>query len=639
MVSRYYSNRRYSRGMATVLIGIGLTVLVLVPAGGGIGATPDDPSTSYQDGVSHMGAHGTVGAPLMHNLEPPPPPGAPADSVAAWKAKETTGVQSELFALAAAAPTATTGGGVSPSATARTLILYDTTGEYSFLGEQYAIGAANLSSHFGNWTAKPVASYTTGDITDYTAAIYLGTTFDEPLPAAFLDDVLVTTKPVLWSYDNIWQLTNRAPATFEGRYGWNAAQSSFDPRSTSAATPVSMVRYKGKGLTRNGVDNLSGIFNPTITDPTKVQVLATAVRSDGTTFPWAIRSANLTYIGEIPLTYMNEDSAVLAFADLLFDLYGQQQVHHRAMVRLEDISAKDNPATLMAIADYLSAQGVPFGFGVTPIYRDPLGYFSGKNCTPGVPCGPAQVLRLKDAQVQALVNAIKYLEAHGGTMVEHGYTHQWDGGINPYIGVTDADFEFYRVVENADKTLSFAGPVPEDSVAWATDRIAAAADEFTEAGLPVPTLFEFPHYYGSAADYQAVADHFEARWERSVYFNGLLSGRPIAYNRVFGQLFPFAVRDVYGTIVLPEDLGNISAVPFFQFAQRLPSDVIHAADLNLIVRDGVASFYFHPFLYIGADGKPTTYLQETVAGIKALGYTFVGPTSVMPMRKSPGHEG
>ena len=38
---------------------------------------------------------------------------------------------------------------------AATLVLYDTSGEWGYLGELYAIQVANLASHFGPWTAKP----------------------------------------------------------------------------------------------------------------------------------------------------------------------------------------------------------------------------------------------------------------------------------------------------------------------------------------------------------------------------------------------------------------------------------------------------------------------------------------------------
>src|SRR5262249_33512264 len=91
----------------------------------------------------------------------------------------------------------------------KTLVLYDNTGDYSWLGEDYGIATANLVSHFGAWTAHPVGTYTAGELNGYNAVVYVGSTYDEPIPVAFLDDVLSTTKPVMWMYDNIWQLTAR----------------------------------------------------------------------------------------------------------------------------------------------------------------------------------------------------------------------------------------------------------------------------------------------------------------------------------------------------------------------------------------------------------------------------------------------
>jgi hypothetical protein len=41
---------------------------------------------------------------------------------------------------------------------------------------------------------------------------------------------------------------------------------------------------------------------------------------------------------------------------------------------------------------------------------------------------------------------------------------------------------------------------------------------------------------------------------------------------------------------------------------------------GLVVRDGYASFFYNP-------EDSISYLKQTVAGIKALGYTFVSPTS------------
>src|SRR5262249_12699305 len=197
--------------------------------------------------------------------------------------------------------------------------------------------------------------------------------------------------------------------------------------------------------------------------------------------------------GELPFVYTSETDRYLVFADLLFDaLAPQTPERHRALVRLEDINPRTDPAELRAAADYLRSQGIPFGFGVSPYYRDPQGREDGPH-----------ELRLSDAP--QLVSALKYLQRSGGVLAGHGYTHQWDGASNPYDGITGDDVEFYRVTESRDGALHQLGPLPGDSTTWAEHRIVAANRAFEAAGLEPPRIFEFPHYTASAADYRAAA--------------------------------------------------------------------------------------------------------------------------------------
>jgi uncharacterized protein YdaL len=494
------------------------------------------------------------------------------------------------------------------------LILYDTTGQWGYLGELYGIMAANLVSRFGGWTAKPVAQYTAGQVNQFTATIYIGSTYDEPIPTAFLDDVLTATKPVIWIADNIWQLTARLSTdsfVFRNKYGWVWA--GFD------TSPVATVNYKGQALSRYA-DNAAGIMNYSLLPqgngaPT---VLATAVRrSDNSTFPWALRSAsspasNLTYIGENPLVYITEGDRYLAFCDLLFDaLAPATPTQHRGLVRLEDISPVSDPSDITTKVDYLFSKGVPFGMTLSPLYKDPLGFYNN---------GVAQTVRLRNAP--DVIAALKYAQSKGGVIVEHGWTHQYSNIHNAYDGVSGDDFEFFRVTENADHTWNFVGPLPEStSTAWATGRITSSGNEFQAAGLPIPTIWTFPHYFGGPFDYKAATAKFGARYERCLYYKGLLSGGPIDSTRYAGQYVPFVVRDVYGSKVLPDNLGGIEPDAFFQFPPRLPQQVIDDARRNLVVRDGFASFFcFH--------GNDISLLKTTVEGIMSLGYTFVSPGSL-----------
>ena len=286
-----------------------------------------------------------------------------------------------------------------------------------------------------------------GQVNDYTATIYLGSTYNEPIPTAFLNDVLTTTHPVIWAGDNIWQLSgtegSAADTAFKAAYGWDPSNSYFD----SVDNPLT-VSYKGQTFTRNS-DNGPDVLGPDITTPSLVSVLASAnctnssgapvncapiAQSTGTSFPWAIRSANLTYVGEIPFSYIGETDRYVAFSDLLFPALAPTATpSHVALVRLEDVSATDDPSQITAIAAYLKSQGVPFSVNVIPQYLDPNGYYNN-----GVPVSESI------GQSPSMVAALKTAIADGAVLNQEGYTHQYSNVANPYNGVSGDDAEFYR---------------------------------------------------------------------------------------------------------------------------------------------------------------------------------------------------
>jgi uncharacterized protein YdaL len=540
--------------------------------------------------------------------------------------------------------------GTSGSAT--TLVVYDSTGAYGYLGELYAENAGNLASHFGKVTAEPVIDYQAGQVNNYTATIYLGSTYNEPIPATFLNDALSTTKPVLWAGDNIWQLsgTGAADTAFQAKYGWDPSTSYFDSVDT-----VSSVTYNGQTLTRNPTSGM--VLAPHLTStatPSPVTVLGQAncttsagvsvtcnsiAQSTGTTFPWAIASSNLTYVGEIPFSYATEADRYLAFSDLLYRVLAPSAPTVRqALVRLEDVSpGLDTPAELEADANYLYSVHVPFSVGVIPDYTDP-------NNAEGDGVVNENISQTTNATIKAFDAALVYMEARGGTIIEHGYTHQYSNIANPYDAVSGDDFEFYRAqcspTEYAPHTFDDPcpntdwvieeGPLPSDSQAWAEGRAATGQALFAKAGLPTPTIWETPHYAASAADYAGIGQVFKIRYERDVLFGGLLTpGAAVNYTHVFGQFFPYTVQDVYGSFVIPEDLGNYEPTEENNNPPKPPSYIIGNAKAELAVRQGVASFFFHPYYSV-------TYLKQIVVGIQALGYKFVSaPSTEAPTVTTP----
>ncbi len=118
-----------------------------------------------------------------------------------------------------------------------------------------------------------------------------------------------------------------------------------------------------------------------------------------------------------------------------------------------------------------------------------------------------------------------------------------------------------------------------------------------------------------------MAASFQVRYDRGLYPSGALRGGTLDNTRIIGQFFPWTVRDIYGVLVVPENVGNIETEAFNNHPPRFPADIIASAQRNLVVPDGVASFFFHPYYDI-------TYLQQTVTGLQGLGYTFVSAAAM-----------
>jgi uncharacterized protein YdaL len=481
------------------------------------------------------------------------------------------------------------------------LVLYDTTSTYGWLGELHAMAAQTLLSHFATVTSAPVAQYTAGDLAKYQGVLYIGSSYDEPLPVAFLDDVLAAQTPVVWIYDNIWQLVKRAE-NFTAAYGYSVSW--FD------ISAIDTVLYKNAKLTRDPT-NGSGLVEVNAPDPAIVTTLATAMRADGSTLPWAVRSKQLIFVSENPFSYIGPDDRLLAFCDLLFEAFAPQTpARHRALLRLEDVNASHSPKELRAIVDYLASEHVPFSMALIPLYVDAQGVFN-----QDVPL----TLHWKDRP--AMLSAVKYATSRGGRIIMHGYTHQFGDIKDPYSGVSADDFEFFLTHIDDQDNVVYDGGVPGDSTEWAIARIKAGLAEIQESGLQTPVTFEYPHYAGTSVDSKAIKTLLGKAYHRGLYFGGDLGLTAPNPAHSIGMFYPFSVTDPYGWKIIPENLGNFEPKIYNNHPPRLASDLIASAKNNLVIRDGVASLFFHPYY-------PLAELKKIVAGIKALGYTFVAGDSL-----------
>ena len=506
----------------------------------------------------------------------------------------------------------------------KTLIVYDGPPgtDQAKLGLAYGIMLKNLMGHFdGNAELLPVQDYVAGKLNAYDATFYMGAYYDNPLPAAFLNDVMTTQKTVVWFKYNLWQLAWNPAYGFAAKFGFSFSGLRGLNAAPTAANPApgffDTVGYKGKSFVKYYTFNgATGYANAdpdlgvtSVVDATKAQmVVPVANLKTGETAPYVMRSGNFWYVADMPFSYIGPRDRYLVLADLLHDMLGVNHAEsHQALVRLEDVGAMVSVSAMKTLTDYLYGKKIPFSIATIPHYVDALGVYNGN-----VP------LTVPMSQASNLKTALNYALPRGAEVVMHGYTHQYNNMVNSGSGVSGDDYEFWNIVANS--------PVAEDSTAWAQDRITKGKTELSSNGYS-PIAWETPHYHASGLASKVFAQpaNFSTTYQRVVYFTADKPDFYAATGRDFGvgQVFPYVIKkDYYGQRIIPENLGNIEYDATANFYTW--QDIVTNADYAKVVRDGYASFFFHPFWLEPAFGVPGYQdFQNTINGITSLGYTWV----------------
>ncbi|HYS63453.1 MAG TPA: DUF2334 domain-containing protein [Paraburkholderia sp.] len=518
--------------------------------------------------------------------------------------------------------------------TANVLVLYDAppNDQYTKLGLAYAIMLRNLLGHFNTKVdLAPVNSYVAGKMSAYTATFYVGSYYANPIPPAFFADVAASTKTVVWFKYNIWSLawdptynfTPRTGISFSGLRGLSTTPSSSNPTpdffNTIAYKNMNMVKYYAFDAASGTVSADPDIGVTAIADPTKASTLVTIKDSQTSEVaPYVVRSGNFWYFADIPLSYIGPRDRYLVICDMLHDiLQSNAPVQHRALVRLEDVNATTTVSSMKSLTDYLFSVKRPFSIATIPVYTDPLGAYNG-----GVP----QTIRL--AQATGLKQSLNYALARGGKILMHGYTHQYNATPNRENAVSGNDYEFWYATGNR--------PVDEDSTQWASARLTSGLLELTSSGYR-PFAWEAPHYQSSPLAMKAVPPLFTKTYQRVVYYTSdspNLNSTAPNHDFSVGQFFPYIIKsDYYGQFIIPENLGNVEynicAIDPFSCLTYTAQDILTNARYALTIRDGFASFFFHPFWLESGLGTPGLADFKTImTGITGLGFTFVDPSTV-----------
>lgn len=534
------------------------------------------------------------------------------------------------------------------------------------IGDIHSVMLESNLGAFKNWQIKrfPLSAYHPGQMFQCQSLFYLATNFMQDIPLAFLNEAAELSKsiPVVW-FNYKLPYFIKALQKIDLDPAFNAEvlmQSDTEPGPTN--TDPGFFRYFDyKGETFNKLSEwnpLSHNFSAstelhkiTVNDQYSVDVLSTARHSrTNQVTPYAVRSGNIWYFADSPFSFGHYEDRYLILADLLWDIMDEEApVEKMALVRVEDVAPNTNLDGLKWAIDYFAQENVPFSLAVIPYYLDMVGDENTDN-------NPVYAPITKFPQLTAL---LRYAKANNGSMIMHGVSHAVGSVISGYDGISGSDYEFWLYPE--DK------PLPFDSIDWLTQRLDQGIKVFNDLGLK-PAAFEVPHYAASALNYMVFAKMFRWNYHRSIYFpfsvdsdtalpehlmafncnpeecaeerRGVLQNIKVSadYTQFSGIPIPYIIwKDAYGQAVIPETLGMIDFAFYDPKTWRpisTPADILRRAKKLLVIRGGVASFFWHPHMlnqnsryyqqvpgsFEKIGGKNS--LRLVIKGLKELGYIF-----------------
>lgn len=509
---------------------------------------------------------------------------------------------------------------------------------YAF-GRAHALELQNLLGHFPavRQIVVPVERYRRGMLDRCATNFYLGTYFDNPLPAAFLADFAASSSTVVWLGYNAWRLPpGTLERAFEVRY---RGLSTLDAARKDARGRPSFHRfvdYKGQTFEKFGewapadpsrfdAAYEVALYDP-LTDAARASVVAWARRDAAPEerTPYALVRGKRWLVADTPFSYITESDRYLVFADLLFDMLGEPPRRgpgekKPALFRVEDAHAMLPRWQLYGMADMLERLRAPFSVAVIPMWVDALG-----------------VMRLRRrwrlaSDDEGFKEFLRYASERGASFILHGLTHQRGFARNPFTGISGDDFEFW----DREDDRPIAGETAKD----AAGRVADARRILEAAGV-VPSAWMTPHYQASELDARVFARAFEWSVGRMIYRpRGAKDG-----DAPIGQFFPYEIDgDFYGSRVVPENVGNAQPYLNDQVLRAVTiDDMIRVIRRNAVLRDSWASFFVHPSMLEtrdkgGVADRPgdTRELERLVAAARESGYEFVSLSQWTAAQRSP----
>ena len=437
-----------------------------------------------------------------------------------------------------------------------------------------ALQLEQLLGHFP-FSAQLVrlTEYQPGMLANYPYLFFIGNVKKAVLPARFLRDVQQYHGSLYWINYGIGQLDPHLLQKMGIAF-----------QRLESAPGYTKVQYHGVVLEKG--DPTTNIIR--VTTPEHCTVIADAFAEKRSSIPYIVRSGHFWYVADSPFSYIGDSDRYFAFTDTLYDFFAvKPMVRKRAMLRIEDLNVTDDPNALRDIANRLSALHVPYALSTIPHYKNPT----------------SPKLRNQDIPMErapAYVSAMQYMMKHGGSVVMHGDTHQYNQGIS------SDDFEFWNGANEQNHVI------PGDSVSLVEKKLQDGLSRLFDAQL-YPIAWETPHYAASIQDYSVISRHFSTALEQRVLMN-----RP-----EYSQYFPFVIqRDIYGQQIFPENLGYVQLQLDDEKHEDIKAEeeevdaILHNAHNLGVLRDVTVGVFIHSFV-------KTELVTRLAQGLLQEGYTFI----------------
>jgi cellulose synthase/poly-beta-1,6-N-acetylglucosamine synthase-like glycosyltransferase len=416
-----------------------------------------------------------------------------------------------------------------------------------------------------------VSDYTEGMINNYDALFLIED--QDKIPVIVMDDIVsADNKEIIFAGYGSGNLLS------------HVVRDLWSPESEAALVavppPPASVLYKGEIFSPSELNILS-VFPPLrSSEDIEVNVLATYQDNEGGEHPLIVDVADRYLIipFELP-SYYSPDDYSLVFLDTLHYALGHHEANRIALVRLEDVNpyVYRSTAKLRDAYEYLRQEQIPFQIALIARYIN-----------------PEKHIDLYTHEARRYLRYLKRMVGEGlGIIVQHGYTHQT-------TGISSIDYEYWD--EETD------GPLAYDTEDYVLSTLEGAQSEMSYLDLPIPDIFETPHYALSDLDNRIVSRYYPLRYEHIPDIGSL----PI-------------VASIDDRIYFPTNLGYVATWDDIEPYEK--ADLL--AHIS-VFEDPVASFFWHPW-------RDVAELQYMVDLLRGEGYEFVSVYDLVTAGEAAGY--